>query len=61
MESEPEKKDRAEKIGFKALLVLLGLGFILVTALLAIALHLTVKDATASWTGSHSGVASRFC
>jgi LCP family protein required for cell wall assembly len=52
MESKPAMRARLMKIGFKALQVLLGAGFIVVTVLLAIALHVTVKDMTASWTGT---------
>jgi len=51
MESEPIKKAQIANIGFKALLVLLGVGFIVVTVLLAIALQVTVRDMTTSWTG----------
>jgi len=52
MKSQLNKKERAENIGFRALLILLLGGFLLVTGLLAIAVHATVKDMTVSWTGT---------
>ncbi|OGO18819.1 MAG: hypothetical protein A2Z14_00340 [Chloroflexi bacterium RBG_16_48_8] len=52
MKSETKNKERAANIVFKALLVLLLGGFLLVTFFLAVALHVTVKELTASWTGT---------
>jgi LCP family protein required for cell wall assembly len=52
MRSEPNKKAQADNVGFKAFLVLLFIGFVVVTLLLAVAVHVTVRDMTASWTGT---------
>lgn len=52
MGSEPNKRAQTTSIGFKALLVLLLVGFVVITFLLAIAVHATVKDMAISWTGT---------
>jgi LCP family protein required for cell wall assembly len=51
MKSKMDKKERAANVGFKALLSLLLGGFLLVSFVLAVAVHVTVRDMTASWTG----------
>jgi len=45
-------KERFGNIVYKSLLVLLLIGFVLVTLVLAVAIHATVKDMTAYWTGT---------
>jgi LCP family protein required for cell wall assembly len=52
MKFDPDKKERAASIGFKALLILLLGGFFILTFVLAVAVHASVKDLTASWTGT---------
>jgi LCP family protein required for cell wall assembly len=52
MEPELNKKDKVANIGFKVLLVLFFVGFFIVTFLLAVAVHVTVRDMTSSWTGT---------
>ena len=51
MKSESNKKDHAANIGFRTLLILLCVGFLLMTFILAVAVHVTVKDMTISYTG----------
>jgi anionic cell wall polymer biosynthesis LytR-Cps2A-Psr (LCP) family protein len=52
MDPKWNKKDRASDIGFKVLLVLITVGFLIVTFILAVAVHVTVRDMTSAWTGT---------
>jgi LCP family protein required for cell wall assembly len=51
MTFETNKKAKTKGVGLKTFLVFLFIGFLVVTFLLAIAVHVTIKDMTASWTG----------